>query len=144
MIRRPPRSTLFPYTTLFRSDHNDIGHGARGGHVQAVEAVKKLHASRGVFRGRGGKRVDNDGRFLALEFVDRSNLRSWQAGQEIGNLGVVGRDDEYVFELDTPAVARAAKPSHFRFQQTLNDPGDDFDFFRRGAAIAVMHRWDEP
>src|SRR5256885_14694347 len=26
MIRRPPRSTLFPYTTLFRSD----GHGQRG------------------------------------------------------------------------------------------------------------------
>src|SRR5262245_62968466 len=24
MIRRPPRSTLFPYTTLFRSDHNRI------------------------------------------------------------------------------------------------------------------------
>src|SRR3989442_12140416 len=23
MIRRPPRSTLFPYTTLFRSDHAD-------------------------------------------------------------------------------------------------------------------------
>src|SRR3712207_9555893 len=23
MIRRPPRSTLFPYTTLFRSDHLD-------------------------------------------------------------------------------------------------------------------------
>src|SRR5256885_10164837 len=22
MIRRPPRSTLFPYTTLFRSEHN--------------------------------------------------------------------------------------------------------------------------
>src|SRR5438876_8739002 len=24
MIRRPPRSTLFPYTTLFRSDQDDI------------------------------------------------------------------------------------------------------------------------
>src|SRR3712207_7947811 len=24
MIRRPPRSTLFPYTTLFRSDRNAI------------------------------------------------------------------------------------------------------------------------
>src|SRR2546430_12691439 len=24
MIRRPPRSTLFPYTTLFRSDASDI------------------------------------------------------------------------------------------------------------------------
>src|SRR5258705_9977097 len=32
MIRRPPRSTLFPYTTLFRSDHAggpplDLDHG---------------------------------------------------------------------------------------------------------------------
>ena len=24
MIRRPPRSTLFPYTTLFRSIHNTL------------------------------------------------------------------------------------------------------------------------
>src|SRR5258707_4553311 len=24
MIRRPPRSTLFPYTTLFRSTHNGV------------------------------------------------------------------------------------------------------------------------
>src|SRR3712207_2370048 len=24
MIRRPPRSTLFPYTTLFRSEENDL------------------------------------------------------------------------------------------------------------------------
>src|SRR3712207_9275926 len=24
MIRRPPRSTLFPYTTLFRSGHEDL------------------------------------------------------------------------------------------------------------------------
>src|SRR3712207_7352678 len=28
MIRRPPRSTLFPYTTLFRSkDSKNVGHG---------------------------------------------------------------------------------------------------------------------
>src|SRR2546429_4847075 len=26
MIRRPPRSTLFPYTTLFRSEHKTIAH----------------------------------------------------------------------------------------------------------------------
>src|SRR3712207_7862080 len=26
MIRRPPRSTLFPYTTLFRSGLIDVGH----------------------------------------------------------------------------------------------------------------------
>src|SRR3712207_8873660 len=29
MIRRPPRSTLFPYTTLFRSD-DDVGQGLPG------------------------------------------------------------------------------------------------------------------
>src|SRR2546430_7799818 len=29
MIRRPPRSTLFPYTTLFRSRVFDICHGCR-------------------------------------------------------------------------------------------------------------------
>src|SRR3712207_6847075 len=28
MIRRPPRSTLFPYTTLFRSDHAAADAGA--------------------------------------------------------------------------------------------------------------------
>src|SRR5256885_8773955 len=27
MIRRPPRSTLFPYTTLFRSDRYVVGDG---------------------------------------------------------------------------------------------------------------------
>src|SRR5690349_23080304 len=26
MIRRPPRSTLFPYTTLFRSRQHQLGH----------------------------------------------------------------------------------------------------------------------
>src|SRR5258708_21072691 len=32
MIRRPPRSTLFPYTTLFRSatDNNTVGMGDAG------------------------------------------------------------------------------------------------------------------
>src|SRR6266478_7037659 len=29
MIRRPPRSTLFPYTTLFRSSHSRAAHRLR-------------------------------------------------------------------------------------------------------------------
>src|SRR3712207_7993913 len=31
MIRRPPRSTLFPYTTLFRSDTGRAASGVPGG-----------------------------------------------------------------------------------------------------------------
>src|SRR2546425_11202212 len=36
MIRRPPRSTLFPYTTLFRSllRHHDRGSGEEGQHEE--------------------------------------------------------------------------------------------------------------
>src|SRR3712207_8529777 len=44
MIRRPPRSTLFPYTTLFRSEggaaHGPVGleHPVGAGHLRAGEA----------------------------------------------------------------------------------------------------------
>src|SRR5438874_2782904 len=39
MIRPPPRSTLFPYTTLFRSAHREVGArvgGGRGGRAGGV------------------------------------------------------------------------------------------------------------
>src|SRR5256885_11626244 len=36
MIRRPPRSTLFPYTTLFRSDRDDRRPDPPAGHDQGV------------------------------------------------------------------------------------------------------------
>src|SRR3712207_7517419 len=45
MIRRPPRSTLFPYTTLFRSDH------VRD--EQAPRPAPEVNADR---RDHGGKR----------------------------------------------------------------------------------------
>src|SRR5438034_4551309 len=46
MIRRPPRSTLFPYTTLFRSHggHIDLADLARGRVLDAQpRAVAELH-----------------------------------------------------------------------------------------------------
>src|SRR2546429_962241 len=57
MIRRPPRSTLFPYTTLFRSAQivecrivtNKITVGMRNGHGQHVADRKstRLNSSHG-------------------------------------------------------------------------------------------------
>src|SRR2546421_8156885 len=41
MIRRPPRSTLFPYTTLFRSRLPRRANGFRGSALRAVH--KRLH-----------------------------------------------------------------------------------------------------
>src|SRR2546429_1722693 len=37
MIRRPPRSTLFPYTTLFRSIHHQM---------EAVQIIEHSHVER--------------------------------------------------------------------------------------------------
>src|SRR5256884_6330101 len=42
MIRRPPRSTLFPYTTLFRSKQSEPGLGSR----QPSPALTRVHATR--------------------------------------------------------------------------------------------------
>src|SRR5690348_17796952 len=41
MIRRPPRSTLFPYTTLFRSLHV---HDGVAGVDRPLELVRAVHA----------------------------------------------------------------------------------------------------
>src|SRR2546423_9678993 len=53
MIRRPPRSTLFPYTTLFRSDHAGLTItvivGLKSGHYQV-----SLFIANGVSQNAGG------------------------------------------------------------------------------------------
>src|SRR2546430_7000458 len=41
MIRRPPRSTLFPYTTLFRSRSDHAASGDRGGSQKRAFAGKE-------------------------------------------------------------------------------------------------------
>src|SRR2546422_10006853 len=52
MIRRPPRSTLFPYTTLFRSYLERIGLDAIAEHEQALAkaAIERLSQIDGVVR----------------------------------------------------------------------------------------------
>src|SRR3712207_8335464 len=43
MIRRPPRSTLFPYTTLFRSDEGGTVLDPFCGCGTAIAVAQKLH-----------------------------------------------------------------------------------------------------
>src|SRR5437773_8335209 len=44
MIRPPPRSPLFPYTTLFRSNNDLGGGGPRSGHevIQTLRGVEQM------------------------------------------------------------------------------------------------------
>src|SRR2546425_9582435 len=53
MIRRPPRSTLFPYTTLFRSTRLDRGMGPLGGPLHLAMLINGVDYSRG-----GGNRSE--------------------------------------------------------------------------------------
>src|SRR3712207_8641891 len=61
MIRRPPRSTLFPYTTLFRSMPGRQAEGDVGGAEAHVEVVRLADAADGLQRDQHGRRVGAHG-----------------------------------------------------------------------------------
>src|SRR3712207_8726206 len=82
MIRRPPRSTLFPYTTLFRSSTWDFGKTAN---IGAWEVLKK-----------GGRALDAVEAGVRIPEADPTN-------QTIGYGGLPDRDrsEEHTSELQS-------------------------------------------
>src|SRR3712207_6924381 len=66
MIRRPPRSTLFPYTTLFRSLRLHVAGAAPqqqrdggAGRLRPEHADAALHQRRPGLVGRGSQRLES-------------------------------------------------------------------------------------
>src|SRR2546425_3913477 len=84
MIRRPPRSTLFPYTTLFRSAN-------RGGLTKVVEAVRQL-------RGEAHPKVQVKNCDVALAHGTGGSL-----GTRHGSATVIMRSEEHTSELQSLA-----------------------------------------
>src|SRR3712207_8876858 len=88
MIRRPPRSTLFPYTTLFRSPRRKLRapltpRVARKPKVEVIERDRKRHVAEveGVVQRRG----------IGLEFVqhalrDRRDRKSTRLNSSHANI----------------------------------------------------------
>src|SRR3712207_7977424 len=77
MIRRPPRSTLFPYTTLFRSDgFGDLIIGASRG-----EFTEAIGASYVVFGGASGFAADLN--LATLNGVTGFEIRSEEHTSEL-------------------------------------------------------------
>src|SRR3712207_8568290 len=73
MIRRPPRSTLFPYTTLFRSDDLDVNcDAARALGIHAVQfhtteqAIAELDA---VLNGRGPRSEEHTSELQSRQYL---------------------------------------------------------------------------
>src|SRR2546422_8555593 len=96
MIRRPPRSTLFPYTTLFRSD------------VELPEVPPAQLGGRGVPKGARE-------RFVRLE-----DLRSEEHTSELqSRLHLVCR---LLLEKKEPHEGVRAGPEEYRRGQQLHGP----------------------
>src|SRR5260221_8409304 len=74
MIRRPPRSTLFPYTTLFRSHR---GHSIHPGHV-----ARAGNAERSTRRA-DPRQATLAALLLHVRRVDRSAFRSEEHTSEL-------------------------------------------------------------
>src|SRR5690348_18162057 len=70
MIRRPPRSTLFPYTTLFRS----INRLRDGGLRRPEQPVGALVAAAAALERLPGDRIDGRGADVASG-IDRKSTR---------------------------------------------------------------------
>src|SRR5687767_15914191 len=77
MIRRPPRSTLFPYTTLFRSEEHDAPVG--------LDRARKADSG----RPRG----------VAHLLLDRLGEREERLDERLGAVVGPGRDDHFAQEL---------------------------------------------
>src|SRR3712207_6979199 len=58
MIRRPPRSTLFPYTTLFRSDIDPKSHPAWTGVQRQISTGGQIAKFNKKFAGIGTRKAD--------------------------------------------------------------------------------------
>src|SRR2546429_3924792 len=93
MIRRPPRSTLFPYTTLFRSSE---GVGLDIGRTYLAVPAPEMDIVTAAMRARG------DGR--------RARLTTWPAPHGSGNAR--GRKHKRRSQLDPMNATR--RVNHYR------------------------------
>src|SRR5256885_15836966 len=99
MIRRPPRSTLFPYTTLFRSRKF-----AMGEYTDALAAGDALPAARRAETAQKLARLTG----LSPDYIDRTNLRIeiMRFTKELlrGQRRTIGRIDARFLGIDRDAA----------------------------------------
>src|SRR5256885_11403815 len=94
MIRRPPRSTLFPYTTLFRSGHA----------VEEIEVARPGEApdEAGYHDGFVHRHADvGDPELQCVELRGGPHVPV-DAGRVVDAAGVLERSEEHTSELQSP------------------------------------------
>src|SRR2546430_17395957 len=128
MIRRPPRSTLFPYTTLFRSlgrhgprqlqlSHLDLGEPRRPrvGLRFEADGAQDLHGlggDVGAVGPRAGRILQRDGQILRHRHAGE-RLRDLKAAHDPQPGPPMGRDRRDVTALEAdPAAIRRQRAGH--------------------------------
>src|SRR5439155_9269230 len=86
MGRPPPRSTLFPYTTLFRSDRAQVGEAGGDGEVGGADAVVALQANQ--YPGNSGQRAGDGAVAEGDERVESHEWRVDLAAEQLQRGGV--------------------------------------------------------
>src|ERR1035441_11046558 len=108
MIRRPPRSTLFPYTTLFRSS-------------QAVVVTAQVHDPNGVKNITFNYRIDPATTFVSVPMKDDGTGGDTMAKDGIFSATISGQTANtlvafYISATDSNSVAS-------RFPALVNETG---------------------
>src|SRR3989442_8331374 len=91
MIRRPPRSTLFPYTTLFRSVLKVNGRA-----VHAPQYQQALQAALGQYRRQGGAPLTREDEQQISDQVVQQLVQQLLFEQEYKRLGITVSDEEVI------------------------------------------------
>src|SRR3712207_8250095 len=78
MIRRPPRSTLFPYTTLFRSGSSSARKASTSSGVGVVPMASSIARRRNSASVQSGEGTSPSSRHLARSEEHTSELQSRQ------------------------------------------------------------------
>src|SRR5258706_10750081 len=139
MIRRPPRSTLFPYTTLFRSiaglDADVIAEVIGRFRVLPADDQDVLARIRARRRNVAGRedRLDETGRGRVGHMVDREDPRDGQ--------GHVEHEEQQEDAARDPSLALAEVPRH-RQHHKAGRPEEDRDLqeVRALGGIDVLQR----
>src|SRR2546427_6775014 len=124
MIRRPPRSTLFPYTTLFRSALRDYGIDVVDVGLRRVDFPEQNRAS--VFARMKSERVRISMRFRSEGEEEGLKIR---AASEKAKSGILGEAYKLSQKIRGEGEARAAKiyadslaraPEFYRFVRSMD------------------------
>src|SRR2546429_1461997 len=84
MIRRPPRSTLFPYTTLFRSERPPAP-GSENDSIVAMRMEDAVSANAPEFLDRKSTRLNSSHGYISYAVFCLKKKRSWNTPDGLHN-----------------------------------------------------------